>query len=81
ALPLCRLPFELIWMEWPGSDPAYARFREDTVSELAPMPQRMGVLLQTDESTQAGIMTFAWLHRHAPFELPVARAGSRFPGR
>jgi hypothetical protein len=63
ALPLCRLPFEFVWMEWPGSDSSYASFQEKTDTALAPPPQRVGVLIHTDDSRQVGSMTFAWSHR------------------
>jgi hypothetical protein len=39
ALPLCRLHFELVWLEWPGADPVYATFHSDTASEPASQPQ------------------------------------------
>jgi hypothetical protein len=60
ALPLCRLPFEFTWLEWPGADPVYDAFR---VPNSAPTPHRMGVLIHADETRQKGSMTFAWSHR------------------
>ena len=63
ALPLCRLPFATTWLEWPGSDPVYDPFREDSVTPTTPTPARIGALVETDESRQRGTMTFAWSHR------------------
>lgn len=63
ALSLCRLPFTTTWFEWPGSDPVYDPFRENNVTAAAPAPVRIGALVQTDESRQRGVMTFAWSHR------------------
>jgi len=79
ALPLCRLPFEFTWMEWPGSDPSYAAFQEETNNPLAPAPQRVGVLVHTDESRQVGSMTFVWSHRQ--FGLNACPVGCFFDWR
>lgn len=73
ALSLCRLPFATTWFEWPGSDPVYKPFQEDTVSSDAPAPMRMGALVETDESRQRGVMTFAWSHRNIGLSIcPLA---------
>lgn len=73
ALPLCRLPFEFVWIEWPGADPTYAPFQKETATELAPVPQRLGALIHTDASRQKGSMTFVWSHRHQGLNTcPVA---------
>jgi len=73
ALPLCRLPFEFVWMEWPGADPVYDAFQDDNATAAAPRPHRMGVLIHTDESRQKGSMTFAWSHRqHGINACPLA---------
>ncbi|WP_158933244.1 hypothetical protein [Acidisphaera sp. S103] len=63
ALPLCRVPFEFTWMEWPGADPIYDANRVGNATAAAPAPNRMGVLIHADESRQKGSMTFAWSHR------------------
>jgi hypothetical protein len=42
ALSLCRLPFITTWFEWPGSDPAYEPYRENSVTPLTPAPVRVG---------------------------------------
>lgn len=73
ALSLCRLPFATTWFEWPGSDPVYDPFRENTVSDFTPAPARVGALVETDESRQRGTMTFAWSHRTAGLNIcPLA---------
>src|SRR4051812_20021347 len=57
ALPLCRLPYPVMWMEWVGARPNANNDRE------VPTPKRMGVLIEaTDDSLQCGTMTWAWLH-------------------
>lgn len=64
ALALCRLPFAMTWFECPGSDPIYDAYR----TKIAPdalAPARVGALVETDESRQRGVMTFAWMHRAA----------------
>ena len=63
ALALCRLPFATTWFEWPGSDPVYDTYRTNNLSPEAPAPVRVGALVETDESRQCGMMTFAWSHR------------------
>jgi hypothetical protein len=55
ALPLCRLPFEFTWLEWPGADPVYEAFQRNTITDATPAPHRMGVLIHADESRQKGI--------------------------
>jgi hypothetical protein len=63
ALSLCRLPFATTWFEWLGSDPVYDPFKTDSVSPATPTPVRMGALVETDESRQHGVMSFAWTYR------------------
>ena len=63
ALSLCRLPFTTTWFEWPGSDPVYRPFQENTTSATTPAPSRVGALVETDESQQCGVMSFAWTHQ------------------
>ena len=73
ALSLCRLPFATTWFEWPGADPVYDPFRENTTTATTPTPSRIGALIQTDESRQRGVMTFAWSHRTAGLNIcPLA---------
>lgn len=75
ALPLCRFPFRKVWWEWPGSDPQYEPHRKDTVDGVRQAPQRMGVLIETDETGQTGTMTFAWSHRlHGVSPCPISCA-------
>ena len=56
ALPLCRLPFRSTWFEWLGGIGA------PTTRENAPIPKRMGALVETDESLQRGTIAYAWHH-------------------
>jgi hypothetical protein len=60
ALPLCRLPFEYTWFEWPGQDPAGAAPHVVGPERYAPVPRRCGALVTVDESRQRGVMTWAW---------------------
>jgi hypothetical protein len=67
ALPLCRAPYPVIWLEWRGgltTDMVKPELRRD--QRFAPDPLKQGVLIETDESGQRGTMTFAWLHRERP---------------
>ncbi len=43
VLPLCRLPFEFTWMEWPGADPVYDAYRVDNATAAA---KRLNALLR-----------------------------------
>jgi hypothetical protein len=61
ALPLCRLPFQRTWFEWPGG--AGAPPKEHSIvgpARYAPVPRRCGALVTVDESRQRGTMTWAW---------------------
>ncbi|WP_158933159.1 hypothetical protein [Acidisphaera sp. S103] len=74
AQPLCRVPFEFMWMEWPGADPIYDAYRVGDATAAAPAPHRMVVLIHADESRQKGSMTFAWSHRQEGVNAcPLAR--------
>jgi hypothetical protein len=59
ALSLCRLPFRSTWLEWPGGFAGIASERTDCT---APVPKRMGALVDTDESLQRGSIAYAWMH-------------------
>jgi hypothetical protein len=60
ALPLCRLPFERTWFEWPGQDPQGGPATVVGVDRYAPVPRRVGAMVTVDESRQRGVMTWAW---------------------
>jgi hypothetical protein len=57
ALPLCRLPFEKTWFEWPCHDLNW----KTPPNQCAPAARRTGALVVVDDSRQRGIMTWAWL--------------------
>ena len=59
ALPLCRLPFRSTWFEWPGG---FAGIPSERTDCDAPVPKRMGALVDTDESLQRGSIVYAWKH-------------------
>jgi hypothetical protein len=59
ALSLCRLPFRQAWFEWPGGFAGVASERSDII---APVPKRMGALVETDASLQRGTIIYAWRH-------------------
>jgi hypothetical protein len=59
ALPLTKLPFRLCWFEWPGGFSGDPSARTDC---YAPVPKRLGALVESDESMQRGAMVYAWLH-------------------
>jgi hypothetical protein len=58
ALPLCRLPYETMWLEWRGGlgNPVQTR-------PGAPVPERQGMLIESMQG-QIGFMTLAWVHTH-----------------
>jgi len=56
ALPLCRLPYPVMWIEWRGGLGPHHRD-----NPLAPVPTRQGVLIESMDG-QAGFMTFGWIH-------------------
>jgi hypothetical protein len=60
ALPLCRLPFERTWFEWPGQDPSGGPPIVIGPARFAPVPRRVGAMVVVDESRQRGTMTWAW---------------------
>ena len=61
AMPMCRLPYPSIWLEWRGGilgntgrvDPMFS----------TPNPLKQGCLLEADASGTVGVMTFAWIHK------------------
>lgn len=59
ALSLCRLPFRQAWFEWPGG---YAGVPSERSDIHAPIPKRMGALVETDASLQRGTIVYAWRH-------------------
>jgi hypothetical protein len=63
ALPLCRLPFQHTWFEWPGFDPSGGGYRLVGPAREAPVPRRVGALVSVDDSRQRGTMSWAWFTR------------------
>jgi len=67
AMPLCRLPYRRIWLEWRGgiTSAIIPRERRRDIA-VAPDPLKMGCLIEADASGQRGTMTFAWVHKARP---------------
>jgi hypothetical protein len=62
ALPLCRLPYPVIWIETRGG-----LGHNHSTTEDRPTPVRQGVLIESaDDTGQTGVMTVAWAHRIDP---------------
>ena len=61
ALPLCRLPYDTMWIECRGGLGKYDT-RKDF--DAAPTPWKQGVLVEAMPGGQVGMMTFAWMHNH-----------------
>jgi hypothetical protein len=59
ALSLCRLPFRQAWFEWPGG---FAGVPSERTDIIAPVPKRLGALVETDASLQRGTIVYAWRH-------------------
>jgi hypothetical protein len=58
ALPLCRLPYETMWLEWRGG-----LGNPTTCRQYAPVPARQGMLIESMQG-QVGMMTLGWVHTH-----------------
>jgi hypothetical protein len=71
VLPLCRLPYPTMWLEWRGGL-GPENFRGE---EAAPTPARQGMLIETPPDPafagRVGFMTAAWVHTHYK-DLPDA---------
>jgi hypothetical protein len=60
ALPLCRLPYETMWIEYRGGlGPTSGR----RVFDDAPVPMKQGVLIESMPGGQTGFMTVTWMHK------------------
>jgi hypothetical protein len=68
ALPLCRLPYEIMWVECRGGLGKYDT-RKDF--DAAPTPVKQGVLIESMPGGQVGYMTFAWIHMRDDIEHAV----------
>jgi hypothetical protein len=69
ALPLVRTPYRKMWLEWRGgatTRTGMIRPQNRRDQDIAPDPLKQGVLIETDETGQRGVMTFAWIHDHRP---------------
>ncbi len=88
ALPLCRLPFRNIWIEWKhgdrhntlGTDNPVDRFRENR-GYAGGAPSRMGILIQGNPDHVSGVATFAWEHRSTGVNMCALSAIFAFDGR
>lgn len=59
AMPICRLPFPKIWIEWRGSIAAELGLDRPTAER--PTPKKMGCLIEgSDAGGQRGQMSWAW---------------------
>jgi hypothetical protein len=65
AMPLCRLPYPTMWIEWKGG-----RVGAPQTRDRAPPPAKMGCLIE-GFGNQVGMMTWAWVHFDIP-ETPGA---------
>ena len=62
ALPLCRLPYRRVWVEWL---PGRVGNLRDAGPDAPPQPQRTGFLMEAvDDSLQRGNITWCWHHPH-----------------
>jgi hypothetical protein len=62
ALPLCRLPYETMWIEYRGGLGAATTGNRDF--DNAPTPWKQGVLIEAMPGGQTGFMTIAWMHSY-----------------
>lgn len=60
ALPLCRLPYRKVWVEWLPGQNGNLRDKEP---DVPPPPQRVGFLMEAiDDSLHRGAITWCWHH-------------------
>lgn len=88
ALPLCRLPYRDIWIEWAhrdrhavfGANSAIDDYRA-SMGLPAHVPTRMGVLINGTSDLQAGVMTFAWIIRTSGVNVCTMSVSYALDGR
>ncbi len=70
ALPLCRLPYPIMWIEWRGG--MMGTPKRDF--KVAPEPVKEGVLIEEiDHDLQVGCVTMAWMHRRSQLQPTSSR--------
>jgi hypothetical protein len=64
AMQFCRLPFDLVWLEWLGPAASLGVSNgASPVDPLRPVPCRMGVLVESGAGRlDAGMVSYAWAH-------------------
>lgn len=79
AIPLCRVPFKNVWMEWDGNVAGRAPLPEGrSETDSAVVPLRFGVLIECFDDTYSRFgLSFAWSH---PPTSPDMRASLRSSG-
>jgi hypothetical protein len=68
ALPLCRLPYDSMWIEYRGGLGPKAGRR---TFDHAPVPCKQGVLIESMPGGQTGFMTVAWMHKAEDEDLDL----------
>lgn len=71
AMPMCRLPYPSIWLEWDGAASLTAGWHQYPTCEPdktinRPTPRKMGALIETvdDSGGQRGTISWAWQHHN-----------------
>ncbi len=73
AMPLCRLPYRSLWLEWNGDSSFVAGWNQFPTCEptaedrivARPLPWRMGCLIEGDKTGQRGQISWAWMHKES----------------
>jgi hypothetical protein len=62
AMEHLRIPYTKLWIEWPESGRQKLRetFDNNVENPLRPLPTRIGILIEADESGRKGVVTWAW---------------------
>jgi len=58
ALPLCRLPYDVMWLEYRGG----LSSADPRAFDGAPVPWKQGVLVEAMPGSQVGFITVCWMH-------------------
>jgi hypothetical protein len=79
AMPLCRMPYDNMWIEYRGGINAHNNTRDPLT---APIPERQGFLIRSTGQGCVGFATVVWVHKtlpgldgvnvNAPFSSPFA---------
>jgi hypothetical protein len=73
ALRHFRIPYPAMWIEWPEAarDTLRQAFGGAHFTPDRPLPQRLGFLIETDDSGRRGAVQWLWTASDMPQDLPI----------